>query len=119
MILKSILAGEFAANEFRKQFTQSERVAIAEAIEAEELQKHQGKKLVPHSAQDEGVKTRDLIAKRAGLGGHTTMAQAKRVVERGAPEVIAAMDKGEVSISASRASENETSQQALACFVRM
>jgi hypothetical protein len=51
VILKSILAGEYAVNEFRKQFTKSERVAIAEAIEEQELQKHQGKKLPPHSAE--------------------------------------------------------------------
>jgi hypothetical protein len=50
---------------------------------------------VQNIAQAENVKTRDLIAQRAGFGNHETMTQARRVVERGAPEVIAAMDAGE------------------------
>jgi hypothetical protein len=33
--LKSIIAGEYAENEFRKQFTKSERAAIAKAVEDE------------------------------------------------------------------------------------
>jgi ParB family chromosome partitioning protein len=101
--IESILAGEYAENEFRKQFTASERIAIGEAMEREEFKKHQGKrtdKLVPDSAQVDHEKTRDKIARAVGFGGHETMRQAQQVTKKGAPELIAAMDTGEVSIDA-------------------
>ena len=104
--LNSILAGEYAENEFRKQFTATERVALGEALEREELKKHQGKRTaepVEHIPQVPGEKTRSKIAKMAGFGNETTMRQAQRVVERGAPETIKAMDAGEISISAAAA----------------
>jgi ParB family chromosome partitioning protein len=88
--LESLLAGEYAENEFRKEFTASDGAAIGAAIE-KEIGKQQGKQLVQNISQVEPVKTRDLIAQRAGFGNPTTMAQAQRVLERGTPEVIHAM----------------------------
>jgi hypothetical protein len=49
---------------------------------------------VPHP------KTRDLAAKVAGFQNPRTYEQAKKVVLSGTPELTAAMDKGEVSVSA-------------------
>jgi hypothetical protein len=89
-----ILAGEWAENEMRKQFTPTERLAIARAVE-EALGNRQGERtdLMPNSAQvQRGQKTRDIAAAKVGFK-HSTYEQAKTVEDRGAPELIAAMDK--------------------------
>jgi hypothetical protein len=44
--------------------------------------------------------TRDLAAIKAGLGSGKTLEAAQKVVEHGTPELVAAMDAGEVSIHA-------------------
>jgi ParB family chromosome partitioning protein len=44
--------------------------------------------------------TRDIAAKAAGFGNGKTYEQAKAVIERGAPELVEAMDAGHVSVSA-------------------
>ena len=144
--VSSILAGEYAENEVRKNFTESERVAIANAIEAA-LGNRQGQRTdiqaprdcagvapdtkvgdhaatelrgkfpeVPASAGqghrteielpenipevEPGVETREFAAKKAGFGNYKTYEQAKKVVDQGAPELVAAMDAGEISINA-------------------
>ena len=116
--LDSILAGEFAENEFRKQFTASERAAIGAAIEAE-LGNRKGANLpnvnppvAAIAATDKG-KTVDLAARRAGFQSAETFERAKTVTERGAPEVIRAMDSGDISISAAAAiaSQPKSEQQ--------
>ena len=45
-------------------------------------------------------KTRDLAGKKAGFGSGKQFERAKSVVEKAAPEVVEAMDKGVVSIRA-------------------
>ena len=65
--LDSILKGELAENEFRKDFTHSERVAIGEAIEAE-LGNRQGQRTDKEPVENfpqvaPGEKSRDLAAK--------------------------------------------------------
>jgi hypothetical protein len=45
-------------------------------------------------------KTDDHAAQMSGFGSADTLARARKVVEQGATELVAAMDKGEVSISA-------------------
>ncbi len=102
--VSSILAGEYAENEIRKDFTPSERVAIARAIERQ-IGNRRGQRtdqeLVQKIAQvDPGQKTRDAAAKRAGFRNHETYRQATKVVENGTPRLIQAMDEGRVSISA-------------------
>lgn len=134
--VSSILAGEFAENEVRKDFTPSERAAIAEAIE-KGIGNRKGQRTdleppqnfaevepartmaelrednpevepglssaepVQNFAQvTPGIETREIAAKRAGFGNRTTYEQARKVVEKGTPELVAAMDSGEVSISA-------------------
>lgn len=100
--LDSILQGELAENEFRKDFSPSERVAIGEAIERE-LEGRHGKN--QHTKEDvenipspEGA-TRDIAAKAAGFGNGKTYEQAKRVANEAAPELVQAMDEGRASVS--------------------
>jgi ParB family chromosome partitioning protein len=104
--LDSLLSGEYAENEFRKDFTVSERVEIGKALEGE-LQGRVGRpgnggKNSTIADSPEG-KTRDLAAKAAGFGNGKTYEQAKTVVEKAAPELVAAMDEGRVSVSAAAA----------------
>jgi hypothetical protein len=102
--VSSILAGEYAENEIRKDFTPSERVAIGKAIEAEigsrqGLRTDQG--LVGNCAQVvSGVKTREIAAAKAGFDSPRTYERAKKVVEKAVDEVLAQMDAGDLSISA-------------------
>ena len=118
--VRSITAGEYAENQIRKDFTPSERVAIGKALEAEagdrrgqrtdlQIPEHLpalaptsiSRQLVTDLAQVEpGVKTRVIVAKAAGFRSASTYGQAKKVVAQGAPDLVAAMDSGEVSISA-------------------
>lgn len=104
--LDSLLKGELAENEFRKDFTPSERVAIGAAIEAELAQRHGTNQ---HSKEDTENfpapkgETRDLVAKATGFGNGKTYEQAKKVVQNAAPELVEAMDKGEASVSAASA----------------
>lgn len=101
--VSSILAGEYAENEIRKDFTPSERVAIGKAIERE-LGNRQGQRTdklrgkIPEVAQ--GKRTREIAAEEAGFGNDKTYRQAARVVENGTPKLIQAMDEGRISISA-------------------
>ncbi len=102
--VSSILAGEYAENEIRKDFTPSERVAIGKAIEAE-IGSRQGQRtdqeLVGNCAQvTTGVKTREIAAAKAGFDSPRTYERAKKVVEKAVDEVLAQMDSGDLSISA-------------------
>jgi hypothetical protein len=94
--VSSILAGEYAENEIRKDFTSSERVAIAKAIERE-IGNRQGQRTdrqpVQKIAQVEpDRKTRDSAAEQAGFGNPETYRQAAKVVESGTARLIQAMD---------------------------
>jgi ParB family chromosome partitioning protein len=98
----SILAGEYAENEIRKNFTPSVRVAIAKAIE-KQVGNRQGQRtelrgIIPEVAQ--GQRTREVAAERAGFGNDKTYRQAAKVVQNGSANLIRAMDEGRVSISA-------------------
>ncbi|WP_052764132.1 ParB/RepB/Spo0J family partition protein [Microvirga massiliensis] len=98
--IESILEGEFDENETRKEFTVSERVALARAIE-KELEGRQGRPTTKTVEPVPGfVKghTRDLVAERVGLGSGKTYENAKTVVAKGAPELVAAVDEGKVAI---------------------
>lgn len=100
--LDSILTGEYAENEFRKAFTPSEREAIGRAIEAE-LGNRRGVNQHTRNCGEPRGESVDIAAQRAGFKSAETYERAKTVVERGAPEVIKAMDSGEVSIAAAAA----------------
>ena len=102
--VRSIIQGEYAENEVRKDFTPSERVAIAKAIE-KQVGNRQGqrtdKQLVGKIPQvGAGKKTREVAAEKAGFGNDKTYRQASKVVQNGTARLIQAMDSGKVSISA-------------------
>jgi len=100
----SIIQGEYAENEVRKDFTPSERVAITKAIERQ-IGNRRGQRTDRQPVQKvaqvaSGEKTRDKAAEKAGFGNHETYRQAAKVVQNGTPKLIQAMDEGRVSISA-------------------
>ena len=121
--LPSIVVAENAENEVRKDFTPSERVAIARAI-AEEMEerrgrpsKEKGQNFVQLSddenrAVERGQKTAEFAAKKAGFGNRETFRQAETVVVKAEPELVEAMDSGKVSVfSAYKASREEPEKQ--------
>ena len=80
--VSSILAGEYAENLVRKDFTPSERVAIARAIERQ-VGNRRGERTDRQRVQkiaqvERGRKTREVAAERAGFGNHETYRQAPR-----------------------------------------
>lgn len=110
--IERIVDGEYAENEVRKDFTVSERLAIARAVERE-IGNRQGQRtdVKPETLQDNspevevpaGIQTREVAAKKAGFGSTFTYEQAKKVEEKGAPELIAAVDSGRVAVSTAAA----------------
>jgi len=102
--VSSLIEGEYAENEIRKDFTPSERVAIGKAIEAA-IGKRQGQRTDLGLVEDlpqvpAGVTTREIAAEKAGFGNPRTYEQAKKVVEKAVGQVVAQMDAGQLSISA-------------------
>ena len=114
--LESIVTGEYAENEIRKDFTLSERDSIRRAIDAEEKAKAKerqrehgktapGRKTLPQKSAEVKTSTkpresRTAAAKRVGLGSHDTASKVGKVVDKGTPELVQAMDKGTVSVNA-------------------
>ena len=101
--VESIILGEYAENEVRKDFTVSERVAIARAVE-ESLGNRQGQRTDLEPPQNfvevKGKETIEIAAQKAGFNNKETYRQAKTIIDNGAPELISKVDKGEVSIHA-------------------
>lgn len=102
----SLIEGERDENEVRKDFTTSERVAIAQAIE-EEIGRRQGTRtdrrelrqnLAKVEGPAKGQRTDAFAAKKAGFGNRETYRQAEAVLRAAVPELMAALDKGDVSI---------------------
>jgi len=96
-------AGAILLRCWRKAFTISERVAIADAV-SERLAGRVGR---PGNSGNisliDSGQTRDLAATKAGLGSGKTYEAAKKVVETGSPALVAALDSGLLTInSASR-----------------
>lgn len=108
----SLLQAEHAENEIRKDFTASERFAIAKAVE-EEIGNRRGQRNdlksegqccllddgLRQNFVEVGKRTDDIAAEKAGFGNRETYKQAGKVVENGTQELIEAMDKGEIAIS--------------------
>lgn len=99
------LLAEKAENEIRKDFTASERVAIAKAIE-EALGNRQGQRtdkvtgeLPQFFGEVKGKETAQIAAKAAGFGNVETYRQAKTVIKEAIPELVNAVDRGEIAIS--------------------
>lgn len=98
--IDSVLEAEHDENEIRKSFTTSERVAIGRAIEAKLGDRRRGPKPDPQNFADTGRETRDIAADKAGFGNAETYRQAKTVVDAGAPDLVKAVDDGDIAVSA-------------------
>jgi hypothetical protein len=95
---------EHDANEFAKAWTPSEKVAIARAIEEElkaKAKERQGQRTdlnpdIPNNCSESelGQESAHIAAEKAGFGSHMTYRRAKRVVDKGVPELAEAMDAG-------------------------
>jgi hypothetical protein len=113
--VRSIVAGEYAENEVRKDFTPSERVAIAKAVERT-IGNRQGQRTdlqrvgkIPQVAP--GRKTREIAAEKAGFGNDKTFRQAAKVLRSGTTRLVQAMDQGRVSISAASILADATEEE--------
>lgn len=100
----SLVAGEYAENEIRKNFTKMERVAIGktlEAVEREKAKERQSHKGVPDNCPEppDAGDTRDIVAKKVGFGSGKEYERAKLVDARGSAELKAAVDSGDIAIS--------------------
>jgi ParB-like chromosome segregation protein Spo0J len=95
--VSSIAMGEMTENELRKNFTPSERVAIFRTIETI----GQGTRTDQPFPRGEKVPmlTIDDAAKRAGFAGRGTAYRARNVVDKGIPDVVQAMDAGQITIT--------------------
>ena len=93
-------------NDQRKPPTNSERVALAQAIEAKEKKDAEDRMRagVQPSGNISGGSgdVRDILAQKVGLGSGKTLEAAQKVVERGVPELVEAMDRGKVTIHAAK-----------------
>lgn len=104
--MEEIVLGEYAENEVRKDFSVSERVAIAETIKGQ-LSGRRNATLKQNATDVENFphrdlkgKSRDISAEQAGFGNGKTFEQAKTVTEKGSPSLVNAMDNKDTSISA-------------------
>jgi hypothetical protein len=84
--------GEYAENEFR---------TLGAAVENEMAKRKPGPKSSAIAEDLPRGNPVDLAAKRSGFISTESFERAKSVTKRGAPEVIRAMDQGDLSISAS------------------
>lgn len=95
--VRSILEGEVAENLVRKDFTPSERVAIVDALRG---YTHGGdRKSDQRRNCDVDPLTVEEAAKRVGFC-RDDYYRAKKVVEKGVPELVQAMDEKRISVSA-------------------
>lgn len=100
----SIVEGERDENEVRKDFTVSEQVAIGRAVEAQ-VGNRRGQRTdatLPQNFAEvaKGKETRQIAAEKAGFANAETYRQAKAVVDKGIPELVEKVDRGEVAVSA-------------------
>ena len=101
----NLTLAEHAENEIRKDFTYSERVSIGKAIETEMgnrrgSNQHQTKGELSENFHEAPTgRTAEIAAKSAGFGNENTYRQAKAVVDNATPELVDAMDRGDVSVS--------------------
>jgi ParB-like chromosome segregation protein Spo0J len=89
--IDEIRVGEHDENECRLNFTPTERYAILQAI---------GRKPEGNQVNSQDLVSYPTAALRAGFSNPETARQVGKVIEHGTPELVDAMDKGEVSINA-------------------
>jgi ParB-like chromosome segregation protein Spo0J len=103
--VSSIVAGEYTENALRKDFTISERVAIANAIAeiesvAAKKRMKAGKKSDPTVNCPEGTaETRDIAAEKSGFGSGKEYERAKLATKKGSKVLIKSMDARDIPIS--------------------
>jgi len=83
---------EFDENEIRKDFTWSERLAIAKDILAKW---GDGRHELGDPDRKRGYRTQ-IVAEKTGLGSQPTLSRVNKVVENGAPELVRAMDEEKI-----------------------
>jgi hypothetical protein len=89
----SIIAGEYAENEMRKDFTASERMAIWDEIEHKTKGgDRKSKEYIPL------IIKRQAAVRLAGLGNTTSARQVKLIFKDGIPELREAVDRREIAI---------------------
>ena len=75
---------------------------LAQVIQGQVAGRAGGNRMPEHSGNISGKvdqgDSRDIAARAAGLGSGKTLEAAQRVIERGTPELIEAMDRREISI---------------------
>lgn len=98
------LRAERDENACRKEMTPSELVSLGKAIEEIERPKATERKKSGAKAEPSGTgsgrstgETRDAVGEAIGVSGRH-YEQAKKVVEQGTPELVKAMDAGELSV---------------------
>lgn len=94
-------------NDQRKEPTISEKVALALAIAERLPKRHGGDRKTDQAGNfshlNEGAgRNKDIAAAKAGLGSGKTLEAAQKVVERGIPELVEAMDRGKATIHAAK-----------------
>lgn len=93
---------EISENIFRKDFSKIERIDCAkrlERIESVKAKERQGTRtdIMQNFAQCKEGTTRDLVAKKIGIGSGETYRKEKFIVENADPELLAKWDIGEIS----------------------
>jgi DNA modification methylase len=99
---------EIDENNVRKEFTVSERVQAALVLEERERQlarERQGVRtdLITGAKRDtqekrDPVRTSDIVAQKTGFGSGRTYEKARIVIEKGNPELVEKLDRGDISI---------------------
>ena len=105
--VEAIARGEHDENELRKDFTPSERVAIQRTIG----RKTQGARTDLEHQQD--LADVHAAAETAGFSNKETCRRAGKVVDNGTPELVKAMDDGEISIDAAAQIAKQSAEEQL------
>lgn len=104
------IEAEHDENELRLAFTAEERVAIGKEYKRV-MGERQGERTDLRQPRDNcpevepGQRTRDIIARKVGFSSGKQYERAEAVVEHGAPNVVEAMNKGELARAIRRAGE--------------
>ena len=94
--ITNLVNAEIDENEIRRAFTASERVAIVDALRG---YGHGGdRRSDQRRSSDDGVLTVEEAAARVGWGRDSYF-RAKAVVDKGVPELVEAMDSGDLPVA--------------------
>lgn len=108
----SIVLGEYHENLSRKDFTPSELVAIVETMRT---YTHGGDRRSDQSRNSDDDLSAEEAANLVGLGRDTYF-RAQKVIDKGIPELITAMDSGKLSIFAASELADADPQDQRACL---